>query len=60
MLKTSLQPTDALLVTSVDNSKVVENSGENKGKSVKSDFTKPMCRGEEPSFLTSDTKQAFT
>ena len=60
MLKMSLQPVDALLATTVDNSKVIRSSGGSEEKSVKSDFTKPMRRAEKPSFLTSDARQAFT
>ena len=60
MLKTSLQLAGALPATGVNNSEVVRSSGRNQGKSAKSDFTKPVCRAEEPSFLTSDTRQTFT
>ena len=60
ILKTSSQPCDTLPVTGIDNSKVVGNSGGNDKKSAKFDFTKPVHRAEEPSFLTPNTKQAFT
>ena len=60
MLKISLQLAGALPATGVDNSKVVGSSGGNDGKSAKSDFTKPICRAEEPSFLTFDARQTFT
>ena len=60
MLKTSPQPAGALLVTAVDNSKVVRSSSGNEGKSAKSDFTKPVRGVEEPSFLTPDARRAFT
>ena len=60
MLKTSPQPADTLIATGVDDSKVVGSSGRNKGKSTKSDFIKPVRRAEEPSFLTPDTRWAFT
>ena len=60
ILKTSLQPTGPLPATSVDDSKIVANSDRNKRKLAKSDFTKPVCKAEEPSFLTSDARQAFT
>ena len=60
MLKTSPQLADALLATSVDNSKVVVNSSGNNRKSAKSNFTKPVRSAKEPSFLTLDAKQAFT
>ena len=60
MLKTSPQPAGALLVTAVDNSKVVRSSSGNEGKSAKSDFTKPVRGVEEPSFLTPDAKWVFT
>ena len=56
MLKTSRQPADTLPTTGVDNSKVVRSSSRNEGKSAKSDFTKPMRRAEEPSFLTLNTR----
>ena len=60
MLKTSPKPAGALPATSVDNSKVVRSSDKNEGKLAKSDFTKPMRRVEEPSFLTPDVRRAFT
>ena len=60
MLKTSPQPAGALPATTVDDSEVIGSSGRNKGKSAKSDFTKPMRRAEEPSFLTPDARRAFT
>ena len=60
MLKTSPQLSDALPATGIDNSEVVRSSGRNKKKLAKSDFTKPVRRAEEPSFLTSNTRQAFT
>ena len=60
MLKTSPQPAGALPATTVDDSEVIGSSGENEGKSAKSDFTKPVRRAEEPSFFTPDTRQAFT
>ena len=52
--------TGALPATGIDNSKIVGSSGRNDKKSAKSDFIKPMCKAEEPIFLTSDIKQAFT
>ena len=60
MLKTSPQPAGALLATAVDDSEVVGSSGRNEGKLVKSDFTKPVRKVEEPSFLTPDARRAFT
>ena len=60
MLKTSPQPAGALPVTTVDDSKVVGSSRGNKRKSAKSDFIKPVRKAEEPSFLTPDTRRAFT
>ena len=60
MLKTSPQPADALPATAVDNSKIDGTSVGNERKSTKSDFTKPMRRAEEPSFLTPNARQAFT
>ena len=60
MLKTSPQPAGTLPATAVDNSKFVETSGGNERKSAKSDFTKPVRKAEEPSFLTPDARQAFT
>ena len=60
MLKTSPQPAGTLPATAIDDSEVVRNSGGNEGKSAKSDFTKPVRRVEEPSFLTLDARQAFT
>ena len=60
MLKTSPQLASTLLAIGIDNSEVVSSSDRNNKKSAKSDFTKPMHKAEEPSFLTSDTRQAFT
>ena len=60
MLKTSPQPAGTLPTTGVNDSKVVDNSGENDRKSAKSNFTKPLHRAEKPSFLTSNARQAFT
>ena len=60
MLKTSFQLADALPATGIDNSEVVGSSSGNEGKSAKSDFTKPVRRAEEPSFLTPDARRAFT
>ena len=60
MLKMSPQPTSALPATDVDNSKFVDSSGRNDRKLAKSDFIKPVRRVEKPSFLTLDTRQAFT
>ena len=60
ILKTSPQPSGALPATGIDNGKVVGSSAENEGKSAKSDFTKPVRRVEKPSFLTPNTRQAFT
>ena len=60
MLKTSPKPANALPATGVDNSKVVGSSSRNDGKSVKSNFRKPVCGVEEPSFLTPDARQAIT
>ena len=60
ILKTSPQPADALPATGVDDSEVIRSSGRNEEKLAKSDFTKPVRRVEEPSFLTPDARQAFT
>ena len=60
MLKTSSQPASTLPTTNIDNSKVIGSSARNGRKSVKSDFTKPMRRAEEPSFLTPKARQAFS
>ena len=60
MLKTSLQLAGALSATSIDNSNIIDNSIKNNKKSAKSNFTKPVHRAEEPSFLTSDARQVFT
>ena len=60
ILKTSPQPVGALPDTSVDNSKIVGYNAGNKGKSAKSDFTKPVRGAEETSFLTLDARRAFT
>ena len=60
MLKVSSQLASALPATGVDNSEVISNSCKNNRKSIKSDLTKPVYRAEEPSFLISDIKQAFT
>ena len=56
MLKTSLYPASALLATGVDDSKVVRTNDENDRKLVKSDFTKPICRAKDSSFLTPDAR----
>ena len=58
-MKTSPQPADALPTTAIDNSEIIRSSGRNERKSAKSDFIKPMCGAEKPSFLTPDAKQAF-
>ena len=60
ILKTSYKPADALLATGVDNGKVVGSCGRKDRKLAKSDFTKPVYRAEELSFLTSNARQAFT
>ena len=60
MLKTSPQPAGTLPATAVDNSKIIRSSGGIKGKSAKSDFTKPMHGAEESSFLTPNARWAFT
>ena len=60
MLKTSSQLAGTLSATSIHDSKIVGNSGKNNKKSAKSDFTKPVHRVEEPSFLASETRQVFT
>ena len=59
MLKTRSQPAGALPATAVDNSEIVGNSSGNEKKSAKSDFTKPMRRVEEPSFLTPNARRVF-
>ena len=56
----SLKPTGALPATGVDDSKVVRSSDRNNRKSAKSDFIKFIRRAEEPSFLISDIRRAFT
>ena len=60
MFKTSPLLVSAILANGIDNSKVVGSSGGNDKKSAKSDFTKPVRRAEESSFLTPNTRQAFT
>ena len=60
MLKTSPHPAGALPATAVDDSEVIGNSGGNEGKSVKSDFTKPVRGAEKLCFLTPDPRRAFT
>ena len=50
----------ALLATDVDNNKVVDSSGKNDKKSAKFDFIKPVHKVKKPSFLTPNTRQAFT
>ena len=60
MLKTSLQLTGALPATAVDDCKIIRSSGRNEGKLAKSDFTKPVRRAEEPSFLIPNARRAFT
>ena len=60
ILKTSSQPASAPLATGVNNSEVINYSGRNEGKSTKSDFTKPVRKVEKPSFLTPNTRRAFT
>ena len=49
-----------LLPINFDDGEVVNSSDENNRKLVKSDFIKPVCGAEEPSFLTPNAKQAFT
>ena len=56
----SLQPAGILSATGVNNNEVVRSNSGNKGKSAKSDFTKPVRRVEKPCFLTPKAKQAFT
>ena len=60
MLKTSPKPTGAWPATGVEDSKDIGSSGGNKRKLAKSDFTKPVHRAEKPSFLTFNTRRAFT
>ena len=60
MLKTSLLLTGILPTTGIDDSKVVRSRGRNDKKSAKSDFSKPLHKVEEPSFLTLDTRRVFT
>ena len=60
MLKTNPQPASDLRATNINNSEVIESSGKNERKSAKFDFTKPVRREKEPSFLTPDTRRAFT
>ena len=55
-----LQPAGLLPATGIDDNKIVESDGGNEGKSAKSDFTKPIRRAEEPSFLALDARQIFT
>ena len=52
----SPQPANTLPVTSIDNNEVVGSSSGNDEKFAKSDFTKSLCRVEEPSFLTLDAR----
>ena len=59
MLITSSQQVCALPAIGIDDSEVVGSSGRNDEKSAKSDFTKPVHRAEEPSFLTPNARQAF-
>ena len=60
ILKIRLQLTSALPVTGIDKSKIVGSSSENDEKSTESDFTKPLQRAEELSFLTLNTRQVCT
>ena len=60
MLKTSPQLAITLPAIGVDNSEVVRSSGRNDRKLAKSDFIKLVRGAEEPGFLTSDARQAFT
>ena len=60
MLKASPQSVGALSATNIDNSKVIGSSSRNNKKSAKYNFTKPMHRVEESSFLILDARQAFT
>ena len=55
MLKASPQVAGIFLATIVDDSKVISSSSRNDRKLAKSDFTKPVHRVEEPSFLISNT-----
>ena len=51
--------TCTLRATVINDSEVISSSGKNDRKLAKSDFTKPMYRTEEPSFLTPDTRLVF-
>ena len=60
MLKASLKPVGALPATEIDNSNFVGSSSKNDRKSAKSNFSKPMHKVKKSSFLTPNTRQAFT
>ena len=59
ILKTSPKLAVTLPATDVNDSEVVGSRGGNDGKLAKSNFTKPVRRAKEPSFLTSNARQAF-
>ena len=59
ILKTSPQPASALPATGVNNSEVIRSSDGNDRKLAKSDFSKPVYKTEEPSFLTPDARRVF-
>ena len=60
MLKMSLQLAGPLSATGIDDNEIVGNDSGNNRESAKSDFTKPISRAEESSFLALDARQAFT
>ena len=60
ILKTNSHLPVALPATGINDSEVIGSSVRNDEKSTKSDFTKPMRRVEESSFLTLNARQAFT
>ena len=59
MLKISYKSAWALLATSINNSKFVNNSNRNNRKSAKSDFIELVYKAKEPNFLTPGTRRAF-
>ena len=55
-MKISSKPAGTLLSISIDNSEIVDSGIKNNEKSAKSDFTKTICKTEEFSFLTLNTR----
>ena len=59
-MQTSPQLASGLPATSIENSEIIGSGSRNDEKLAKSNFTKPIHEVEEPSFLTSNDRWAFT